>query len=553
MTNGASGTTAARLGTGTGETTEPQTVREPTARWSPARLLVGEALVSLAAAGASVLLARSIDVDPLDRIGQVSGLAGLGLHFVLLGLAVLAGLGACTRWAGPAVASTVRTLTYAALAGLVTGLVAGGLVVALRGTTWPLFANNGDSRVLAGWASDLLAGRDVPSGYPPLGIWALAAWSHLTGDAPAASLKALQVIGTAIFGPLAYLGWRLVLSPVWALVLVLVAAMPLVDSYKPYTNIVVVVMLPLVIRLLGVLRQADVLSWKRLALWGAGGGAALGVLFLLYSGWFVWSAPGVLVATICFFPWRRAPGHGAVVLLAASVAFVAVSVQHLVGLLTATGGEVDRYFYFDTSVQPAYIAMWRTDLPGTVGTWPPPGELAGMGLVSALLVVGLAVALFVGRHRTDVLVLAACLAGAWVLRLYLAARMWADNAVQLYPRTTPEILFCLLALGVLAIMLSIRGVFAWLARVQTASGYGGLATSRPSASAGIAVVAAALLAGLFTGTATADRYMPRNDGSVGYLAYVAHHVRQLDGSCAAYAPVSECLSGPREVDELLRR
>jgi galactan 5-O-arabinofuranosyltransferase len=67
------------------------------------------------------------------------------------------------------------------------------------------------------------------------------------------------------------------------------------------------------------------------------------------------------------------------------------------------------------------------------------------------------------------------------------------------------------------------------------------------------VIAAALLAGLFTGTATADRYMPRNDGSVGYLAYVAHHVRQPDGSCAAYVPVSECLSSPREVDELLRR
>jgi galactan 5-O-arabinofuranosyltransferase len=241
------------------------------------------------------------------------------------------------------------------------------------------------------------------------------------------------------------------------------------------------------------------------------------------------------------------------VLLASSVTFVAVSAKHLVGLLTASGAEVDRYFYFDTYVQPTYVAMWRTDLPGAIGTWPPPGEFAGVGLVSALLVVGLGLALFVGHRRSDVLVLAACLAGAWLLRLHLASRMWADNAVQLYPRTTPEILFCLLAIGVLAIMVSVRRVFIWLARLQTSTAIGALPTSRVSAAAGVAVVASALLAGLSMGASTADRYMPRNDGSTGYLAFVAHHVRQPDGSCAAYVPASQCLSTPQEVDQLLRR
>jgi galactan 5-O-arabinofuranosyltransferase len=52
----------------------------------------------------------------------------------------------------------------------------------------------------------------------------------------------------------------------------------------------------------------------------------------------------------------------------------------------------DRYFYFDTSVEPAYIAMWRNDLPGDVGPWPPPGELAGVGVFTLLLVVGLGAA-----------------------------------------------------------------------------------------------------------------------------------------------------------------
>ncbi len=517
------------------------------------RLVMAEALVSVVAAIGSVLLARSVEVDPLDRVGQVSGLAGVGLHYVLLGLAVVALLAACTRWASPAAASAVRALACAALAGLVTGLVAAGLLVALRGTSWPLFANNGDSRVLAGWAGDLLQGRDVPANYPPLALHALAAWSHLTGVAPATSLKVLQIAGSALFGPLAYLGWRLVLSPLWALVLVLVAAMPLMDLYKPYTNIVLVVALPLVVRLLGVLRQASESSWSRLVLWGAGGGAALAVLFLLYSGWFLWSAPGVFLACVCLFPWRRAAGRGAVMLLAACVAFVAVSARHLVGLLTASGSVMDRYFYFDTYVEPAYVAMWRNDMPGPVGPWPPPGEFAGMGIVSALLAVGLGAALFVGRRRTDVLVLAACLAGSWVLRLHLASRMWADGAVQLYPRTTAEILFCLLALSVLAIMVSVRRALHWLAHLRAVDASADSSMSCVLPAGGLAVIATALLAGLFMGSATADRYMPRNDGSAGYLAFVAHHVRQPDGTCAAYVPADRCLSTPIEVDEILRR
>lgn len=519
---------------------------------APAWLVVGEVLVSLAAALVSVALAGSIVVNPLDRIGQVSGLAGLGYRYLVLGLAVLGVLAACTRWAPPAVASAVRALACAAVAGLVTGLVAGGLVVALQGTTWPLFADNGDARVLAGWAEDVLAGRGMPANYPPAIVDALAGWTQLTGEAPAISLKALQIGGAALFGPFAYLAWRLVLTPVWALILVLVAAMPLMELYKPHTTVVLVLVLPLCIRLLGVLRGAHERPWSRLVLWGVGGGASLGALFLVYSGWFLWSAPGVLLACAAVFPWRRAPGRAAVMLVAVAASFFAVSAQHLIGLLTASGTVVDRYFYFDTYVEPAYIAMWRNDLPGPVGPWPPPGEFAGMGIVSALLAVGLGVALLVGWRRTEVLVLAACLAGAWVLRLYLASRMWADQAVQLYPRTTAEILFCLLALGVLAIMISVRGALVWFGRLSASSGpgtRGAPPVARTPTSAGIAVIAAALLAGLFMGSATADRYMPRDDGSAGYLAFVSHHVRQLNGTCGAWVPAEQCRPNARDLDQ----
>ena len=47
---------------------------------------------------------------------------------------------------------------------------------------------------------------------------------------------------------------------------------------------------------------------------------------------------------------------------------------------------------------------------------------------------------------------------------------------------------------------------------------------------------AALLLGLSIGSSVADRYQPRNDGSVGLLAYVAQKVRQPDGTCPDYGP-----------------
>ena len=59
---------------------------------SGAVLGAAEALVAIGAAALSVQLSRSIVVDPLDRVGQVSGVAGLDLRFVLLGLVVV---GAC--------------------------------------------------------------------------------------------------------------------------------------------------------------------------------------------------------------------------------------------------------------------------------------------------------------------------------------------------------------------------------------------------------------------------------------------------------------------------
>jgi galactan 5-O-arabinofuranosyltransferase len=497
----------------------------------------GEIVACVGAALGSVALSHSVEVDPLDRVGQVSGLAALDLRFVLLGLAVLVACVATARH--PRVFAVVGRLACAAVAGLATGLVAGGIVLALHGTTWALFANWGDSGQLIRWADDILAGRPVPPDYPPVALHLIARWAELTGDSTAGALRTSQVLGTALFGPVAYLSWRLVLAPVWALAVALVAAMPLLEPYKPYTTVVLVALVPLLVAFLRLLRRAGTLTWTRLAIAGAATGVALGVLFSLYSGWFLWSAPGALVAVLVRFPWR-APLRGLSLLGVTAAGLVMVAWPHLFGVIAAAGTVQDRYFYFDTAVEPAYIAMWRNDLPGNVGPWPPPGELAGVGVFTVLLVVGLGVAVAVAGRRTAVLTTGALLAGAWILRLTIAAQMYETQTVQLYPRTTAEILFCLLLMAVLAARYGGRRLRdAWQARAVSGNGH-----VPQNAMPLVGALCAALLLALSMGSATADRYLPRNDGSVGLLAYVAQHVRQPDGRCPGYSGPSGCAPDP---------
>ncbi len=544
-------------------TTPPRRTRPDVSSLSPTLCGAGEALVAVTAALGSVVLSRAIAVDPLDRVGQVSGLAGLDLRFVLLGLLVLGVVGLAMRRASAQVSRLVAALGCAAVAGLTSGLIAGGLVVALRGTAWPLFANAGDSGQLIIWANGVLNGDSMPAGYPPLPVFLMTLWAKLTGASAAGALKVLQVGETALFGPVAYLSWRLLMRPPWALAVGLVAALPLIDLYKPYTNVVLVALLPVLIRFLRHLRRAADLPWKQLSRIAIGYGACTGILFLMYSGWFVWSALGVATAAMVVFPWRTGLRRGAVLVAITAVTFTVVSARHLVGLLGAAGSSQDRYFYFDTDTEPAYVAMWRGDTPGTTGPWPPPGEFAGMGVFSALLVVGLGTAVFLGRTRTDVLTIAACLAGAWIMRLLLASRMYATQAVQLYPRTTPEILYCLLLLTVLAAFLVTRRSSAYLSRwrgtdtfassARSSLGTAGAPTRQSASAATVAVLASMLVAGLFMGSATADRYMPRNDGSLGYLAFMSHYVRQEDGQCAANLRPAGCLLTAVQVDQTLRQ
>jgi hypothetical protein len=456
-------------------------------------------------------------------------------------------IGARTRWREP-----VTRLVCAVIAGLATGLVGGGLLVALLGTPLPLFGDRGDAGVIATWAESLREGGGMPAHYPPLFIRALGLWADVSGTTALTALKPLGLVTTSLFGPVAYLAWRTLLPAPWALGIGLVAALPVIDPYKPYTTIVLVVFVPVLVLFLRFLRGCAIRSPLRVVLAGAAFGAVFAVLFLTYSGWYLWSAPGVLAATLLSFPWRTGQTgragrtgwlRGLGFLVISAVVFCVISAHHLAGLLLGTEGVKDRYFYFDVYVDPAYIAMWRGSLPGDTGPWPPPAELGGVGLFTVLLVAGLGAALALGM-RDSVVVTACCLlAGAWLLRFYFAAQMYATGAVQLYPRTTPQILYCLLVLSGFALYLLGQRVKAawWLATPGTGNGQ-----PLPTAwNAGIAAALCALLL-LFAsiGSAISDRYMPREDNSIGRLAWVSHFMLQPDGDCSVYVPHDRCVLMP---------
>ena len=259
---------------------------QPVARSVGNRLaFLGEVSVAVSAALVSVQLSRSIEVDPLDRLGQVSGIAALELRFMALALVVLVMTIAAVRAGRLWVFPLVSRLACAAVAGLSTGLIAGGLVVALRGTDWSLYADWGDAGQIARWAGSVMAGGSMPAEYPPLAIHVMAWLAELTNSSPSNALQLLQVVGTALCGPVAYLSWRLLLRPVWALGIGLVTALPLIDPYKPYTNVVLIVLLPTVIKSLQLLQKSGTLPWRRIAVYGAVAGAAAGLLFLPYSAW----------------------------------------------------------------------------------------------------------------------------------------------------------------------------------------------------------------------------------------------------------------------------
>ncbi|WP_405360156.1 hypothetical protein OG535_16345 [Kitasatospora sp. NBC_00085] len=539
------------------------------------RLLVAESLVAVAASLLITYLARFIELDPMSRIGQVSGLAALQLQLlVLLGVILLVCIPAMRRWP-----EAPLRFAAAGVAGLASGVTASGISLALRDTTWPLNGQGGDAGALQAWAGALMDGKPLDGAYPPM-FPHLVAWTaeYFTGGDVGHAMKLVCLLFTALLGPVAYLSWRLLLPPLWALGIGVTASLPMMQPYKPYTNLVLVALVPLLGKLIQVLQRSAELPRRRAAFQGGALGLAIGLLFILYSGWFVWSALGIVVLTgAVVLRVRRDAGTRALVtagttILTTSAVFLAVAGTYLVRLLSSAGSTVDRYCYFDTYVEPTYFAMWRDDLPGSEAwsTWPLPGELGGVGLFSIVLLAGLGIALALGIDRPSVLVTAACAASALVMRYWFASHMERDQAVMLYPRTSAQLLHCTLLLTGLACYLATRRWGAGRDRAAPAGPARVLPRFTPRAVALGALCGLGLLFGM-AGSATVDKFMPNHRGgesatvdtavphpqggdpatvdksapnqqgsSPSDLAWYAQTTASPDGHCSKYAPNNHC-------------
>jgi hypothetical protein len=500
-------------------------------------LVLAEAVIAIGLAIGFLAWSLTIDVNPMIRRGQVSGLAQLQFRLALCVLVLVVGLVVAQRLLRGRHRHVLVAIGCAAVAGLATGLVGGGIAVALRGTRYGLWVADGDYGWILYWVNKMAAHQPVPNYYPPLYLDLLRILSSWSGQPPVYVVKPVQLVGTALFGPAAYLAWRLVLRPGWALGIGLVAAFPFIEPVKPYTQVTLVVLMPILIALLRRIRRADTASLAGVAWCGVRYGAALGVLFLLYSGWFVWGALGVLVAFVVLAPWRRAAGR--VVLLSGSAVavFLALTWRYVRGLVDPSGGINDPYFYFDTDTDPAYFGMWRNDRPGAIvaSLWPPPAEWAGVGLFTIALAVGLGAALWLGWRRTPVVVVGLFAASAWFLRMYLAGQAYATGTVRLYPRTTMVLLYCTLILAGFAVKYAVEAVLARTRRVATGPGTDVVGRFAP---AGIPVGLALIpLVFLFAsaGSNWVDRYLPGAPNSYGSYATEAQNTPQLDGHCPRYA------------------
>lgn len=489
--------------------------------------LLVEALIAIATAGVFIASAFTIDVDATQRIGQVSGLASIGFRFVIGGLLVLGALALAARSRNGAHFDVTWRYACAGIAGLLSGALAAGVVVALHGTPWGFNAERGDVGLLAKWATMASRGEATPPSYPPLPIHVLAWYADVVGIPTAYAIKHLQIIGVGLTAPLGYVAWRLVLRPGWALSIGGVTILPLFELYKPYPNLILILFVPVLIKFIEVLRTSGASTPRRSLAQGIASGATFGVLALFYPGWFQWSAVGVVVLVLATFPWRTGRRNAVIFCGAAGLVFALVVAHYVLGVVADAHGIKDNFFYFDVYTDPWYVAMWRNDLPGDVTAWPPAGELGGIGLFSVLLFAGAGAAIAYGRERSSVLVVSALLASCWLLRFWYARQMWDTKLVQLYPRTSAEILYCLLIACGLA---AYYGLGARLERETSPARHLGLAT------------ALLLLFGA-SSSSIVNRYMPKDDvRDLGNLAWVAHKTPRYTANQARDASIEASTS-----------
>ncbi len=489
----------------------------------------GRILLELAAsfliAVAFVLACSNIKVDASQRIGQVSLLAAVSVRVLLFGCLIVGTLVAAARSRGGAYFARIVPLACSALAGLSSAVVAGGIVAMLHHTAFGLGGDSGDIALLAEWARKLndhtLGNEPGLLIYPPMQFHVIAWISRAFACDPLYAAKYFQILGILLLGPCSYGAWRLLLRPPWALAVGVVCSLPLIEAYRAYPLLILMIFIPVVVKFISTLRRSFDRHWYELVRLGVVYGLGLGLMCLMYSGWLRWSAPGIVIAGLWFMPWRHRPSHGIILVGVTALVFAIVSLHYLTNVLHA-GAIQDSYMYFDTTVEPAYVAMWRNGLPGNVASWPPPGELGGVGLFTVLLIAGTGVSIWLGNKRTLVVSVSLMLAGAWFSRMWIAHHMYETKLVQLYPRTSAELLYGAMILTGYAVHLGVE-------RLRP--------RASPSAVIGLAVALVVLF--LSAGSATTDRYGPVNDGhDMGFLAWEALHTPPLEGDQATDAVLS---------------
>lgn len=520
--------------------------------WAPAVLEAGTGFV--VALGFLTWIYFTVKVNPMVRIGQVSGLGELQLKASVLGLPIL-GVLVATAFRGPARRYLlVRRLACAALAGLASGMIAGGIAIALQGTPWPLGAQSGDPGSLQGMALEIGDGH-LPNVYPPGFPAAMEVWAHFFRHGHVGyAMKDLQLLFTALAGPITYVVWRKLLSPVWAMVITAVAVVVFLDPIRPYSHQVMFVLVPLAIIFLQGLGKLPQRSNRAALVRAALIGVSFGALFLWYSGWFVWALPGLVVLLLFLIPWRggkRALLRAVAYLGTTTVTALIVGAPLVWEMLRYGASTPDRYAYYDVYTDPSYVMGWHTDRPGVTGIplWPTStdGSLAGQSAFTMLLLVAVALAVALGLRLILVQATLAVLISSWLLRFWFAGHMQQTQTVQLYPRTTWMIMYCLIILGVVGIMLTSRALLRLLRHVEAGQRVGGALRIPPTLGRRLAA-AAVCATGLFAtmgASWSVNRYMPvdpslSSAATMGVDAWRAQTKATWNGHCSTYAPGHNC-------------
>lgn len=511
-----------------------------------------EAVVGAAAALGYTLMSNCVNVDPLVRLGQVSGLAALQLYAAAVGGPLLGVLVYSAHRGSPERHELVKRLVCAALSGLATGVIAGGVVVALSDTPWPLGGQNGDPGVLERMAYSFLHGEGMSGVYPPGFPALIALWAKLrygpSGETGYA-LHDLQILFTALAGPMAYASWRLLLRPFWALMISVPAAVLFLDPIRPYSHVVMIMLLPLLTRFLRETARAGERPTASLVRRAAALGVTFGLLFLWYSGWYVWAAPGAAVLALLSFPWRAGPATARKAGLFAGVTAATAAVVGsplLYQMIRLGPGTHDRYAYLSVYADPAYVLGWMSDRSGglTYRYWPTAGEMAGQTGFALLLLLGVGLGLGLGLRDPAARMATAILAGAWPARFWIASHMAKDQAVQLYPRTTWIIMYCLMVLALAGVRAVAHRGLGWIARASadtTTSAAVRTALRRRVPQLGAGLVCALALFATMGASWSGNRYMPSSDiDSMGIDAYRAHTVQLPNGTCPRHSPVAAC-------------